>query len=331
MRTLVVGGAGYIGSHAVRALLRAGHEVTVFDDLSLGHRAAVPEPVAFVEGDILSPADLDRVFSGERFDAVLHFAAKASVPESVAEPESYYRVNVEGSLMLFSAARRAGVGGVVFSSSAATYGMPEGVPIREDAPTRPINPYGRTKRMMEEMLADFARAYGLPSVSLRYFNAAGAEPVDDPADAIGEDHDPETHLIPRVLFAARDGASVPLYGTDYDTPDGTAIRDYIHVTDLAEAHVLAVGAFEEGKAKVYNLGTGTGASVREVIEAARRVTGREIAVEESPRRPGDPPRLVASSERFASDLGWRPRLGSLDRIVETAWRWHVEHPHGYDG
>ncbi len=361
MRVLVAGGAGYIGSHTVRALLRAGHEVTVFDDLSAGHEAAVPPGVALVRGDILSQADLDGVLSGaggERFDAVMHFAARTSVGESVNDPELYYRVNVQGSLTLFSAARRAGVGGVVFSSSAATYGVPDEVPIREDARLAPINPYGRTKHMMEEILADFAVAYGLPCVSLRYFNAAGAEPTDlnrdmqDGQDSqpnvgrspscepcaslsdavsseIGEDHDPETHLIPRILFAARDGAKVSIFGTDYDTRDGTAVRDYVHVTDLAEAHVLAIGAFEKGAAKVYNLGTGTGFTVREVIDAARRVTGIDMKVEAAARRAGDPPSLVASSEKFQSELGWRPKLASLEAIIETAWKWHTEHPRGY--
>jgi UDP-glucose-4-epimerase GalE len=341
MRCLVVGGAGYIGSHTVRALMRAGHDVTVLDNLSTGHEESVPAGlrrdgaasaaqagVPFVRGDILDQADLEKAFSGGRFDAILHFAAKASVGESVEDPETYYRENVQGSLALFSAARKASAGGVVFSSSAATYGMPESVPIREDAPLAPINPYGRTKRMMEEMLADFAAAYGLPSVSLRYFNAAGAEPEGD----IGEDHEPETHLIPRVLAAARAPSSegtVRIFGTDYDTPDGSAVRDYIHVTDLAEAHVLAIAAFEEGKAKAYNLGTGHGFSVREVIAAAKRVTGREFAVEETERRPGDPPRLVASSEKFRTELGWKPRLAELETIIETAWRWHTAHPKGY--
>ena len=325
MRCLVVGGAGYIGCHTVRALLRAGHGVTVFDNLSTGHEESVPDGATFVRGDILDETDLEKIFSGDRFDAVLHFAAKAAVGESVENPELYYRENVQGSLTLFSAARRSGAGGVVFSSSAATYGMPESVPIREDAPLAPINPYGWTKRMMEQMLADFAAAYGAPSVSLRYFNAAGAE-----ADgSVGEDHDPETHLIPRILIAARDGGMVRVFGTDYDTPDGTAVRDYIHVTDLAEAHVLAIEAFEKGRAKVYNLGTGHGFSVREVIDAARKVTGKDFRVEETARRAGDPPSLVASSEKFREELGWEPRLGALETIIETAWRWHTAHPRGY--
>jgi len=271
MRVLVVGGAGYIGSHAVRAVLRAGHEVVILDNLSTGHEESIPVGVDFICGDILEGNDLARAFDGGPFDAVMHFAAKASVGESVERPDFYYRENVQGSLMLFSAARKAGVGGVVFSSSAATYGIPKAVPILEDAPLAPINPYGWTKRMMEQILADFARAYGLPSVSLRYFNAAGCEPEGDatspdalPADlpVIGEDHDPETHLIPRILISARDGGTIKIFGADYDTRDGTAVRDYIHVTDLAEAHVLAIGAFESSCAKVFNLGTGAGFTVR---------------------------------------------------------------------
>jgi UDP-glucose-4-epimerase GalE len=331
MRVLVAGGPGYIGSHTVRALLRAGCEVVVFDNLSTGHEGALAPDAKLVRGDILSLDDLDRAFAEGPYDALMHFAAKISVGESVAEPETYYRENVQGSLALFSAARSSLVGGIVFSSSAAVYGIPKEVPIREDAGLRPINPYGRTKRMMEEILADFAAAYGLPSVPLRYFNASGAEPVDPSGEtAIGEAHDPETHLVPLVLAAARDGGVIKIFGTDYETPDGTAIRDYIHVTDLAEAHVLAMKAFEKGRAKVYNLGSGTGFSVREVIDTARRATGRKIAAEESPRRPGDAPSLVASSEKFRSELGWEPRHAELSKIIETAWRWHTEHPRGFD-
>ncbi|MHC5057484.1 MAG: UDP-glucose 4-epimerase GalE [Planctomycetota bacterium] len=333
MRVLVVGGAGYIGSHTVRAVLRAGHEVVILDNLSTGHEESVPVGVDFICGDILEAGDLARAFDAGPFDAVMHFAAKASVGESVERPEFYYRENVQGSLMLFSAARKAGVGGVVFSSSAATYGTPKAVPILEDAPLAPINPYGWTKRMMEQILADFARAYGLSSVSLRYFNAAGCEPEGDAPSgdlpAIGEDHAPETHLIPRILISARDGGTIKIFGTDYDTRDGTAVRDYIHVTDLAEAHVLAIGAFEKSRAKVFNLGTGTGFTVREVIDAAKRVTGIDICVEETDRRAGDPPSLVASSEKFQVATGWRPRLADLATIIETAWAWHKARPKGY--
>ena len=338
MRVLIVGGAGYIGSHTVRAVLRAGHEVVILDNLSTGHEQSIPVGVDFICGDILSQEDLGRAFDAGPFDAVMHFAAKAAVGESVENPEFYYRENVQGSLMLFSAARKAGVGGVVFSSSAATYGIPKVVPILEDAPLAPINPYGWTKRMMEQILADFALAYGLPSVSLRYFNAAGAEPESDACSsdrpgadlpAIGEDHDPETHLIPRILISARDGGTIKVFGTDYETRDGTAVRDYIHVTDLAEAHVPAIGAFEKSEAKAFNLGTGTGFTVREVIDAAKRVTGIDMAVEETERRPGDPPSLVASSEKFQAATGWKPALADLDRIIETAWAWHKAHPKGF--
>jgi UDP-glucose-4-epimerase GalE len=399
MRALVVGGAGYIGSHTVRALARAGWEVVVLDNLSTGHRAAVPEGTPFVRGDILNGEDLERALAtegaaatedtedtedteeGEKgaprsgatwapdagrrrfvspfsvssvtsvvpaFDVVFHFAAKAAVGESVADPELYYRENVAGSLALFSAAMAAGAGGVVFSSSAATYGVPESVPIPEDAPLAPVNPYGWTKRMMEQILADFASAYGFPSVSLRYFNAAGAEPRQVaqasslcdretstgkmpvlPWPPIGEDHSPETHLIPNVLFAARDGGEVPIFGADYDTPDGTAVRDYVHVTDLAEAHVLAARGLERGRAKAFNLGNGAGYSVREVIDTARRVTGREIRAREAPRRAGDPPRLVASADKFRREFGWEPKFAALPEIVRTAWEWHVSHPKGY--
>jgi UDP-glucose 4-epimerase len=338
MRVLVVGGAGYIGSHTVRAVLRAGHEVVILDNLSTGHEESIPVGVDFIRGDILKSEDLGRAFDAGPYDAVMHFAAKAAVGESVERPDFYYRENVQGSLMLFSAARKAGVGGVVFSSSAATYGTPKVVPILEDAPLAPINPYGWTKRMMEQILADFARAYGLPSVSLRYFNAAGAEPEGDapsadmpPGDlpAIGEDHDPETHLIPRILISARDGGAISIFGTDYDTRDGTAVRDYIHVTDLAEAHVLAIGAFENSEPRVFNLGTGTGFTVREVIDAAKQVTGIDMCVEEAERRAGDPPSLVASSEKFQAATGWRPRHADLATIIETAWAWHKDHPKGY--
>ncbi len=338
MRVLVVGGAGYIGSHTVRAVLRAGHEVVILDNLSTGHEESIPVGVDFICGDILKSDDLGRAFDAGPYDAVMHFAAKASVGESVERPDFYYRENVQGSLMLFSAARKAGVGGVVFSSSAATYGTPKVVPILEDAPLAPINPYGWTKRMMEQILADFARAYGLPSVSLRYFNAAGCEPGGDAPSAgmtsgdlppIGEDHDPETHLIPRILISARDGGTISIFGTDYDTRDGTAVRDYIHVTDLAEAHVLAIGAFEKSRPKVFNLGTGTGFTVREVIDAAKLVTGIDICVEEAERRAGDPPSLVASSEKFQIATGWKPRHADLATIIETAWAWHEGHPKGY--
>lgn len=325
MRALIVGGAGYIGSHVVRALRSVACKMTVFDNLSTGHRGSVPEDVEFVRGDILSPQDLADVFSGERFNVIFHFAAKALVGQSVNDPELYYRENVAGSLALLSAAREADAGGVVFSSSAAIYGAPEDRTILESTPQHPVNPYGRTKRMIEQIMADFAAAYDFPSVSLRYSNAAGSLHGSE----IGEDHSPETHLIPNALIAARDGGKVFVFGTDYDTPDGTAVRDYIHVTDLADAHVLAARIIERGHAKFFNLANEQGASVREVIEVAKRVTGKGIDVEETGRRPGDPARLVASSARFRSETGWSPRFAEIDTIVGTAWQWHKAHPMGY--
>ena len=326
-RALVVGGAGYIGSHVLRTLLSTGFEATVFDNLSTGHLQSVPEDVEFVRGDILCPQDLANVFSGERFDVVFHLAAKALVGQSVRDPEVYYRENVAGSLALFSAAREADVGGVVFSSSAATYGAPDNRTILESTPQHPINPYGRTKMMIEQILADFAVAYGFPSISLRYFNAAGA--LD--SGEIGEDHSPETHLVPNILIAARDGNAVFVFGTDYDTRDGTTVRDYVHVSDLAYAHILAAEIIEKGHAKSFNLGNESAVSILETIEAAKRVTGRGINVEEAERRPGDPAHLVASSARFRSETGWKPRFPKIDTTVETAWQWHRTHPEGYGG
>jgi len=324
MNIFVTGGAGYIGSHTVRLLLEAGHKVRVFDNLSEGHAAAVPEGL-LMEGDLADERRLAEALAGG-FDAVVHFAASCAVGESMANPEKYYWNNVVASLRLLAAMRQAGVGRIVFSSTAAAYGNPVRTPITEDHPTEPINVYGRTKLDFEHALASYAAAYGLGYASLRYFNAAGAAP-----DArIGEDHDPETHLIPIVLQAAlgrRD--AVAIFGTDYPTPDGTCIRDYIHVYDLAQAHILALEAIRPGKGLVFNLGNGAGYSVREVIEAARRVTGRPVPTKEGPRRAGDPAVLVASSEHIRRVLGWKPRYPALDTIIETAWRWHREHPDGY--
>ena len=327
MTILVVGGAGYIGSHAVRALERAGHEVWVYDNLSQGHAQAVPAG-RLVEGDLLDRAALERVLRDRRIDAVMHFAAFTSVPESVADPARYYRNNLVGTLTLLDAMRDVGVGRIVFSSTAAVYGVPEVMPIPETAPTRPINPYGFTKLAIEQALADYARAYSLGYAVLRYFNACGAS-----GDAsIGEDHTPETHLIPialQVALGQRDHLAV--FGTDYPTPDGTCVRDYIHVEDLADAHLAllerVVGS--EGTTLTYNVGTGKGASVRQVLEAARRITGRPVAAVEHPRRPGDPPVLVASAEAIRGDLGWSPRYTEIDAIVASAWQWHSTHPRGY--
>ncbi len=317
---LVTGGAGYIGSHAVLALLAAGHRVVVLDNLVYGHRQVVPPEATFVEGDIADRALVDRVLSDHAIDAVMHFSAYAYVGESVTDPRKYYHNNVLATMTLLDAMLAAGIHQFVFSSTCATYGVPESVPIREDAPQRPINPYGWTKLMVERILADYDRAYGLRSVVFRYFNAAGA----DPEGRTGEDHDPETHLIPLVLDAAAGRReAITVFGTDYDTPDGTCVRDYIHVADLAEAHVRGMEHLRGGGvSEAFNLGNGAGYSVREVIDTAQRVTGREIPVVEGPRRAGDPPRLVGSAEKARRTLGWQPRYADLETIVRHAWAWH---------
>jgi UDP-arabinose 4-epimerase len=315
---LVTGGAGYIGSHACKALARAGYRPVVYDNLVYGHERAVKwGPLE--RGDLLDGARLAAVIARHRPAAAIHFAAYAWVGESVSDPAKYYGNNVGGTLSLLAALRAGGVERLVFSSTCATYGVPERLPINEGHPQRPANPYGHSKRMIEQVLRDYARAYGLRSIALRYFNAAGS----DPDGEIGEDHEPETHLIPLVLRAARDSnAPVSIHGTDYPTPDGTCIRDYIHVADLADAHLRALAALEEGaETAACNLGTGRGHSVREVIAAARRVTGREIAVIEGPRRPGDPPELVADATLAGTALGWTPHFTDIDGIIETAWRW----------
>ncbi len=315
---LVTGGAGYIGSHAVKELLRSGYEVVVLDDLSSGHREFVLTP-HFIQGDIRDRGLLEKVFRAFPISAVMHFAALTSVPESVADPASYYAVNFGGTWNVLEAMRAHGVKLFVFSSSAAVYGDPKKIPIPEDHPTQPKSPYGRTKRMVEELLADYAQAYGIRYVSLRYFNAAGS----DPEGTIGEWHEPERHLIPIVLEVALGKRPyLEVFGTDYETPDGTGVRDYIHVTDLAWAHVLALKHLEGGgESRVYNLGIGRGYSVREVVEVCRRVTGREIPLREAPRRPGDPAILVADPSRAMRELGWKPKFTDLEPIVETAWRW----------
>jgi len=324
MNVFVTGGAGYIGSHVVRLLVEAGHRVRVYDNLSEGHAAAVPAEVLF-RGDLMDGARLAEGLAGG-WDCVMHFAASCAVGESMENPEKYYANNVVASLRLVSAMRKAGVGRIVFSSSAATYGNPVKVPIPEDHPTLPINAYGQTKLDFEVALRYYAAAYGLGYAALRYFNAAGAAP-----DAkIGEDHKPETHLVPVVLqVALGQREAVSVFGTDYPTPDGTCVRDYIHVYDLAQAHILAMQAIQPGKGLTFNLGNGAGYSVLGVIEAARRVTGHAIPVKEGPRRAGDPPSLVASSERIIRDLGWKPQYPAIETIIETAWRWHKSHPGGY--
>jgi UDP-glucose-4-epimerase GalE len=318
-KVLVTGGAGYVGSHACKALARAGYEPIVFDNLSSGHKWAVKWGPLIV-GDILDRTALDETIRHYRPSAVMHFAAFAYVAESVADPAKYYRNNVAGTLTVLDAMHAAGIEQIVFSSTCATYGIPQSLPIREDTPQIPINPYGASKLMVERMLGDFANAYGLRSVALRYFNAAGA----DPDGEIGEDHDPETHLIPLVLdTAARRRPAIAIFGTDYDTPDGTCMRDYIHVTDLATAHVLALVALEKrGKPVAYNLGNGIGFSVKDVLAAAERVTERQIPFVEKSRRAGDPARLVADATRARRELGWSPKFHDLQVILKTAWHWH---------
>ncbi len=316
---LVTGGAGYIGRHTVQALGRAGFETLVFDDFSTGHRDFVTD-VPFLEGDIRRPEDLESAFSRYPIEGVLHFAGKALVAESRDHPELYYETNVVGGLNLLRAMNHAGVHPLVFSSSCATYGVPLTDSIAEDHPQSPINSYGETKLAFEKAMAWFGSAHGIRHLSLRYFNAAGA----DPAGHFGEDHVPETHLIPLVLeAAARLRSGVAIYGTDYPTPDGTCVRDYVHVTDLADAHVVALGKLIEGsvESQAVNLGTGKGASVREVIDVVRKVTGFDFNVTEGPRREGDPPRLVAAADKARALLGWVPEHSDVPTIVETAWAW----------
>jgi UDP-glucose-4-epimerase GalE len=324
MRVLVAGGAGYIGSHTCKALAEAGHTPIVYDNLHTGHVWAVKWG-AFERGDLNDAATLGAVLNRHRPDAVINFAALAYVGDSTREPTLYYRTNVGGMLTLIETMRAHDVGSIVFSSSCATYGVPQRLPIAEDAQQLPINPYGRTKLVGEMILADACAAHGLAAVALRYFNAAGA----DAAGELGEEHDPETHLIPLVLQAAAGvRPAISVFGTDYDTPDGTCIRDYIHVTDLAAAHVAALSACKPGAFAAYNLGTGTGASINEVIALSRKVTGKNIGVSAAPRRDGDPPRLVADASLAAMGLKWRPAHSDPENIIRTAWRWMTEHREG---
>jgi UDP-glucose-4-epimerase GalE len=326
MRILVTGGAGYIGSHTVRLFQGHGHDVWVYDNLAEGHRAAVPAE-RLVVGDLNETARLDQLLVERQIEAVVHFAAFTYVGESVRDPGKYYRNNLVNTLNLLECLRRLGIWRFVFSSTAATYGIPERVPITEDEPQRPINPYGTSKLAVERALADYAAAYGWGYAALRYFNAAGASPDG----AIGEDHDPETHLIPLVLQAIQGlKPAIEIFGTDYPTADGTCVRDYIHVDDLAEAHRLALERLERGRGLCYNLGIGRGYTVREVIRTAEAVTGKKVPVKEGPRRPGDPPVLVASSDKIQRELGWQPRYRDLQGIIETAWRWQKNHPKGYN-
>jgi UDP-glucose 4-epimerase len=319
---LVTGGAGYIGSVVADQLLARGYDVVVLDDLSTGHRAAVADGAEFIEANIGDRAAVEALFARGPVDAIVHLAAFALVSESVTDPEKYRANNVTAARVLLDAAIAAGIRRFVFSSSCAVYGHPARTPIDEDVPQAPVNPYGETKRDFERVLGEYAKRHKLASVSLRYFNAAGATER-------GEDHDPESHLIPNVLAVALGTRSaVEVFGTDYPTPDGTAVRDYIHVDDLADAHVRALDISPDG-AVALNLGTGRGSSVRQVVDAARRITGHPIPATDRPRRPGDPPELVAAAQRAAAVLGWRPRRSSLEEILASAWRWHRAHPRGY--
>ncbi|HET9757234.1 MAG TPA: UDP-glucose 4-epimerase GalE [Candidatus Limnocylindrales bacterium] len=328
-RILVTGGAGYVGAVSVEAFLAAGHEVVVLDDLSTGHGAAVPDGARLVVGDYGERSATASLLAEEKIEAILHCAARSLVGESLVEPGRYFRDNVAGGIALLEAARETGVDRFVLSSTAAVYGVPDATPITEDAPLRPINPYGETKRSFEGALDWYAKAYGLRSVSLRYFNVAGA------TDAIGEDHDPETHLIPAILQAAHAGRRLTLFGDDYPTRDGTCVRDYIHVSDLADAHLLALEATVADDERTRdgllacNLGNGGGATNLEVIAAAEAVVGRPIDYEVGPRRPGDPPVLVASAERASAVLGWTARRPDLEDMVGSAWAWRRRHPDGY--
>lgn len=327
MNVLVTGGAGYIGSHAVRVLMKNGHVPVVYDNLCQGHRGAVPTNVPFVLGDVRDTELLARVLVEHRIDTVMHFAAFAAVGESVEKPLLYYDNNTKGTLSVLHAIDRAGVPRLVFSSTCATYGVPDAMPIVETTPQRPINPYGMSKLMSEFMIRDFAAARPrFSAAALRYFNVAGASDEGD----IGEDHTPETHIIPAVIQAALGiREKVMIFGEDYPTPDGTCIRDYIHVVDLVEAHVAVMQALRPGDLRIYNLGIGRGDSVREIVESVKRVTGRAFRVEAGPRRAGDPPSLYSDPSLIAREIGWKARRTDLDETVRSAFRWHESHPRGY--
>ncbi len=323
MRVLVTGGAGYIGSIIVEALVAAGHQVVVYDTLVKGHLDAVHPEATFVRAHLAERDHLRQTLEEQQIDAVIHMAAFSLVGESVAHPERYFENNVAGSLAVVSSMIQAGTKRLVFSSTAALYGEQKQMPISEDAPAQPTNPYGASKLVVEQMLPWLAQAHGLICTSLRYFNAAGA------SERYGEDHRPEAHLIPLVLAAALENRPVDIFGTDYPTPDGTCIRDYIHVIDLAQAHIQALTRSEPGL-RIYNLGNGQGYSVRQVVESARRITGLPLPTRKGPRRPGDQAITIASSQRIRRELGWQPRYPDLDTIIESAWRWKQRHPHGYE-
>jgi UDP-glucose 4-epimerase len=321
MNIFVTGGAGYIGSICVEQLLEAGHRVTVFDNLSEGHREAVDPRATFLFGDLQHRDQIDDALKRTAPEAVMHFAANALVGESMVNPSKYFRNNIAGGINLLDAIVAHGVRKIVFSSTCATFGLPDRLPIDETLPQQPINPYGESKLLFERILRWYDTIHGVKSVSLRYFNAAGA------SERYGEDHRIETHLIPNILkVALGQKPHIEIYGTDYETPDGTCIRDYIHILDLAQAHMLALSTETSAQ---YNLGTGGGTSVREVIESCEKTTGKKLTVKERPRRPGDPARLVAASEKIQRELGWQPRFQTIDAIIESAWRWHLGHPRGY--
>ncbi|MEO8205334.1 MAG: UDP-glucose 4-epimerase GalE [Chthoniobacterales bacterium] len=321
-RIFVTGGAGYIGSICVEQMLNEGFEVTVFDNLSEGHRKAIDSRAHFLQGDLAERDTIKRVLKEYKPDAVMHFAANALVGESMQNPSKYFRNNVANGLNLLDAMIDAGVGRFVFSSTCATFGIPERMPIDESLPQCPINPYGESKLIFEKILRWYGEIHNLKYVALRYFNAAGA------TGKFGEDHRVETHLIPNVLkVALGQKQAAEIYGTDYETPDGSCIRDYIHILDLAQAHILALNA---PKSAFYNLGTGGGTSVREIIECCKKVSGKDIPVLEKPKRAGDPPRLIAASAKIRADLGWEPKFQNIETIIQSAWQWHVAHPLGYE-
>ncbi len=323
MKIFLTGGAGYIGSMAARKLLEDGHQVTVYDSLVTGYRKAIPEGANFIQGDLANAKDLAAALATDQFEAVMHFAAFIEAGESMIDPPKFYHNNLGNSVTLIDAAAKAGIKRFVLSSTAAVYQSSDD-PLNEESPLGPVNVYGHTKLMIEEVLEFYRDIHGLHYAALRYFNAAGALPDQ------GEAHQPESHLIPLVLqVPLGQREKIKIYGTDYPTPDGTCIRDYIHITDLVSAHLLALKALENQDKLIYNLGNGVGYSVREVIETARQVTGHPIPAEETPRRPGDSPRLVASSDKIRSELGWEPQIPDLKDIISSAWAWHQSHPEGY--